>query len=305
MKCAESSQLTRPRDSGLVTDLTLDLVQTLNKIPGVQGVNVVVRPGVERGAISTWEQRQAVQLPQTLRALYATTDGISLTWNYSTAGKVLPLGNLEFHPLCRLNRLGSGRGSGDPLAPSATDLALAQEPPSSGQDRSSVGARAAAGAAATTAAKRNQVAQHPPSFSTSRMFEVDSCQGNGRVVLVSPGRGDQVLDGSLWLLDLSLRPHLIAVDVASYWRVMLVHLGMPQWHFLVAGIGLTPWAKQWYSVVAPHLLEGCKPRPPQPDLVNQLDWSAFKPKKINKKLNKDQNKDQKDKKKKEEIEQGK
>ncbi|KAF2369065.1 hypothetical protein FHG87_000163 [Trinorchestia longiramus] len=220
-------------------------------------------------------------------------------------GKVIPLGNLELHPLCRLNRLGSGRGSGDTLAPSATDLALAQEPSSTGADRGGVGTRMTTVTSNSTSAKRIQAAQHPPTFSASRMFEIDSCQGNGRVVLVSPGRGEQVLEGSLWFLDLSLRPHLIAMDIVSYWRVMLVHLGMPQWHFLVAGIGLTPWAKQWYAVVAPHLLEGHKTRATQLDFVNCLDWTAFKPKKIGKKLNKEASKDAKERRKKEEGESGK
>ncbi|KAF2369066.1 hypothetical protein FHG87_000164 [Trinorchestia longiramus] len=89
MKAFETNSASGARRSrdNFVTDLTLDLVETLNNIPGVQGVSVVVRPGVERGAISTWEQRQGVQLPQALRALYTASDGFMLTWNYSTAGE--------------------------------------------------------------------------------------------------------------------------------------------------------------------------------------------------------------------------
>ena len=84
-------------------------------------------------------------------------------------GKVLPLGNLEIHPLSRLTRVGGGRGSGDPLCPSAADLALAQDggstpPPTEGGVR--------------------KQPPHPPSLSTTRMFELDSCQGNGKGVVV-------------------------------------------------------------------------------------------------------------------------
>lgn len=58
-----------------------------------------------------------------------------------------------------------------------------------------------------------------------------------------PGRGEAFPEGSYWFVDLSLRPHVLAVDTHTYWRLMLAHLGMPQWQALVAGQGLTPWAR--------------------------------------------------------------
>ena len=83
-------------------------------------------------------------------------------------GKVLPLGNLEIHPLSQLSRLGSGRGSGDPLCPSASDLAQAQE---------------TGGTSPPTEGGRKQP-PHPPSLCTTRMFELDSCQGNGIYIYI-------------------------------------------------------------------------------------------------------------------------
>lgn len=65
----------------------------------------------------------------------------------------------------------------------------------------------------------------------------------GRVVVAYPGRGEAFPEGSYWFVDLSLRPHVLAVDTHTYWRLMLAHLGMPQWQALVAGQGLTPWAR--------------------------------------------------------------
>ncbi|XP_063602311.1 tubulin polyglutamylase complex subunit 2-like [Penaeus indicus] len=267
----------REKDCNFITDLTLGLVETLRTVGGVQDVCVVVRGGVDRAAVVAWEQRHNVVLPATLRALYTATDGFKLTWNYATAGKVLPLGNMEIHPLGRVNRLGTGRGSGDPLAPSITDLALAEDANSSSPP---IDAGRSAGARSS----------HAPSFHSSKMFEVDFCQGYGRVVVAYPGRGESFSEGSFWFVDLSLRPHFLAQDTNTYWRLMLAHLGMPQWQPLVAGLGLTPWARQWYEVVAGYLLEG--PRTPRlsqgPELVNKLDWSVFKTKKSHKaKLTKD------------------
>ena len=57
-----------------------------DSLPGVQGVAVGGRGGAERGAVGAWEQRQGVTMPAPLKALYAATDGLSLSWNYATAG---------------------------------------------------------------------------------------------------------------------------------------------------------------------------------------------------------------------------
>ncbi|XP_071529003.1 tubulin polyglutamylase complex subunit 2 isoform X2 [Panulirus ornatus] len=189
-----------------------------------------------------------------------------------TLRKVLPLGNMELHPLGRVNRLGSGRGSGDPLAPSITDLSLAgEEEPRDQPEPLRPGVSRATSPA-------------PPTFHSSKMFEVDSCQGYGRVVVAYPGRGEAFSEGSFWFIDPSLRPHLLATDTHTYWRLMMAHLGMPQWQALVAGLGLTPWARQWYEVVAGHLLEGSRSArlSQSQELVNKLDWSVFKNKKTHK-----------------------
>ncbi|XP_045110386.1 tubulin polyglutamylase complex subunit 2-like isoform X2 [Portunus trituberculatus] len=277
----------KERDTNFITDLTLGLVETLQGVAGVQDVSVASRGGVERAVVLAWEQRHNVVMPGALRSLYMATDGFKLTWNYSTAGKVLPLGNMEVHPLGRVNRLGTGRGSGDPLAPSITDLALAEDPPLSMGPNPLPRPGPKLSSAST--------APSPPTFHTSKMFEIDSCQGFGRVVVAFPGRGENFPEGSYWFVDLSLRPHLLAADTHTYWRLMLAHLGMPQWQALVAGQGLTPWAR-WYEVVAAYLLEGA--RPPRPahqaqDHVNRLDWSVFKTKKTHHKTksSKDTSKD--------------
>ena len=80
----------------------------------------------------------------------------------------MPLGNLEVHPLSRLARLGSGRGSGDPLAPAITDLAMADDPALNEIRTAAIGS------------KKGSATVTPPSFHASKMFEIDSCQGYGK-----------------------------------------------------------------------------------------------------------------------------
>lgn len=104
------------------------------------------------------------------------------------------------------------------------------------------------------------------------MFELDNCSGNGRVCLVFPPKPDPIpvepmdtdsvgktsnsssddviyLDGlvpptpQVWYLDRAFEWHFLAPNFTTYFRMMLVHLGLPQWQALFTNFGPTPWAK--------------------------------------------------------------
>ena len=107
------------------------------------------------------------------------------------------------------------------------------------------------------------------------MFELDGCSGNGRVCLVFPLKPDPpplddsgvikidlspatpqvissltLLNNSLinenfqvWYLDRAYDWHFLAPNFTTYFRMMLVHLGLPQWQALFTPFGPTPWAK--------------------------------------------------------------
>ena len=47
----------------------------------------------------------------------------------------------------------------------------------------------------------------------------------------------------VWYLDRAYDWHYLAPNFTAYFRMMLVHLGLPQWHLLLTPIGPTPWAK--------------------------------------------------------------
>jgi hypothetical protein len=50
-------------------------------------------------------------------------------------------------------------------------------------------------------------------------------------------------DPKIWLLDRSFEWHFLADDFTQYFRMMLVHQGLPQWQFKFTPMGLTPWAE--------------------------------------------------------------
>ena len=47
----------------------------------------------------------------------------------------------------------------------------------------------------------------------------------------------------IWFLDRGLRWHYIADSFMAYYRLMIMHLGLPQWQYAFTDIGLSQQAK--------------------------------------------------------------
>ena len=89
------------------------------------------------------------------------------------------------------------------------------------------------------------------------MFELYAMEGSGRVCLVFPPKPDPPpMDGTggiqldltptmpqVWFLDRGYEWHYLAPNFTTYFRMMLYHLGLPQWQLLFTPMGPTPWAK--------------------------------------------------------------
>lgn len=81
----------------------------------------------------------------------------------------------------------------------------------------------------------------------TKFFELDACQNAGKVCLVYTERQKEELfkleESSIWFLDRSYCWHFLAESFSKYFRMMLVHLGLPQWQFLFTSMGPTPWVE--------------------------------------------------------------
>lgn len=89
-----------------------------------------------------------------------------------------------------------------------------------------------------------------------KMFELDSVEGCGRACLVFPPKPDPLPNDSgsihldltptmpqVWFLDRAYEWHYLAPNFTTYFRMMLYHLGLPQWQLLFTPMGPTPWSK--------------------------------------------------------------
>ncbi|KAJ8304531.1 hypothetical protein KUTeg_018114 [Tegillarca granosa] len=97
-----------------------------------------------------------------------------------------------------------------------------------------------------------------PTFdSRCKIFELDPCDGYGKVCMVykenKTGGNDPKVE--IWFLDRALRWHFLTESFMAYYRLMFMHLGLPQWQYALTDIGVSQQAKQWFNMFAPTRLE--------------------------------------------------
>lgn len=159
---------------------------------------------------------------------------------------------------------------------------------------------------------------------TSNNFELDNCNGYGKVCLVYKNRKSDCIESvreqnikeqttEIWFLDRSLQWHYLADSFQNYYRLLIAHLGLPQWQTLFTEDGLPPFLYQWYYMLAPgrilihdsswqklqfltmfenhtHITNKSKNQPPKPPpaALNKIDFTKLFDDKYQK--NKSQNK---------------
>ncbi|XP_051164020.1 tubulin polyglutamylase complex subunit 2 isoform X2 [Leptopilina boulardi] len=196
----------------------LGVMKILENSPCVKNVEIDMRSPCDRVALSTWEQRHCCNLPEEMRNFYASVDGFLLTWSLDISGEEFPVGKMEVGDLASLKRF--------------------------------VGTKEQQ----TTAESSRRDGLQLPSFSPRcKLFEIGQC-GESKIILVYQITSDQCEPG-IWLYhETKCQWHFITNNFINYFRMMLVHLGLPLWQYCVVGLSLPTWVEQVFFLVGPHLL---------------------------------------------------
>ncbi|KAJ7999703.1 hypothetical protein DPEC_G00197160 [Dallia pectoralis] len=246
--------------NGVAERLTLGITRMLESMPGVMDVRVVEREPVEKRCLLSWEQRYACVLPEDLRDFYLSTDGFTLTWSAKLENDFVPLGCMVLNSVSNLRPLCQSMSVFSlPNAPSLADLDWDED-------------------------QAEESGPAEPHFdSRSRIFELDPCSGNGKVCLVfkNCSKGVVAQQCEVWFLDRSLFWHFLTPTFTAYYRLMITHLGLPEWQYAFTPYGPSPQAKQWASLYQPltfHDDPGVADPASEPP-INKLDPSkAFRSK---------------------------
>ncbi|XP_058027928.1 tubulin polyglutamylase complex subunit 2 isoform X1 [Ahaetulla prasina] len=209
--------------------LTLGVTRLLETSPGVTEVMFVEKEPAERHAIVSWEQKNACVLPEDLKNFYLMTDGFRMTWNVKFDDNPVSLGCMTINSISKLNRLSVSPAYTLPSAPTLADLEDSDEE------------------------EGNKEQPKRPHLDTRcAIFELDSCAGSGKVCLVYKNTKPVVSpESEIWFLDRALYWHFLTKSFTAYYRLMITHLGLPQWQYIFTGYGLSPQAKQWFNMYKP------------------------------------------------------
>ncbi|XP_069043546.1 tubulin polyglutamylase complex subunit 2 isoform X1 [Lepisosteus oculatus] len=237
-----------------VERLTLGITRVLESFPGVTDVRFVERGPAERHTLQTWEQRNSCVLPEDLKDFYLTMDGFQLSWSSKLDSEPVPLGSMVINSVLKLQPLCQSSVYSLPSSPTLADLDYEDD----GQGN----------------AVHNECQPAKPHFdSRSRVFELDPCNGSGRVCLVytnaKPGAVAEQCE--VWFLDRALYWHFLAASFTAYYRLMITHLGLPEWQYRFTPYGPSPQAKQWACLYRPLISHGNPLTDQGEPLLNKLD----------------------------------
>ncbi|VTJ81150.1 Hypothetical predicted protein [Marmota monax] len=86
-------------------------------------------------------------------------------------------------------------------------------------------------------------------------------------------------DTEIWFLDRALYWHFLTDTFTAYYRLLITHLGLPQWQYAFTSYGISPQAKQWFSMYKPITYNTDLLTEETDSFVNKLDPSkVFKSK---------------------------
>ncbi|XP_059175968.1 tubulin polyglutamylase complex subunit 2-like [Physella acuta] len=205
---------------------TLNIINYLEKRNGICQINHDVRPPAERSVVLMWEQKNSLLLPEDLKNFFLTNNGFHLTWSVKIESLTIPVGNMSICSIGQMVPVHINSIEGTPSQPSLWDLEW---------DDDTTGKRV-------------------PSFTKNKIFQLDSCEGYGKACLVYT-TSEHDFKTEYWFLDRSLKWHYLCHSFQAYYRLMLMHLGLPHWHLAFTDVGLPPTAKQWFNLYAPVRLE--------------------------------------------------
>ncbi|KAL2099576.1 hypothetical protein ACEWY4_003970 [Coilia grayii] len=211
--------------------LTLGVTRVLESLPGVIDVRFAEREPAEKRCLLSWEQKNVCILPEDLRDFYLTTDGFTLTWNSKLENEYVSVGCMVINSIVKLRHLGQSTVFSLPNTPTIADL------DSDGETEDTENGR-----------------EKPHFDSRSRIFELDPCAGNGKVCLVYNNctEGEVAQQCDVWFLDRSLYWHYLTPSFTAYYRLMITHLGLPEWQYSFTPYGPSPQAKVTSQSCACH-----------------------------------------------------
>lgn len=201
--------------------ISLNVIGFLENHIGISDVDFVERSGVAEMSITKWEEENApFQLPDDYKAFLQISDGLSLTWRITKGDMSIPLGNMHLNKLRDIKKIKGEKFSFSRIGQADDDDSSEEE-------------------------------KEDPADQDIHAFDIDSDVKNGRLALLYRGNNQKP---QVWFQDLSCHWFYIANTFTDYFRLMIMHLGIPNWQYAFTKAGLDPQTLHWFRFLIPERL---------------------------------------------------
>jgi len=217
-------------------EISLNVVKYLEEQSGVTGIQFVEKSPATTKDLAVWEKENyPFVLPTDLKNFYMMTDGLLLRWYMKLKDELLPLGCMNINGIASLKKYHIDRfkffDTSDNDSESSEDDD--NEPENTGHSR-------------------HPALQRPKKKAADPvLFNIDNTCQDGVVALLFRSRTTKP---EVWFQDLACQWHFLAGSFTDYFRLLVMHVGLPHWQYSFTDVGLPPTSKEWFRFVAPERL---------------------------------------------------
>ena len=191
------------------------VISFLENHAGVTNIEFFERQGVVEALIHSWEEENSPYLlPDDLKSFLQISDGLLLTWNIRMNDQISSLGKMHLNRLKDLKKVRQRK---------FRLRKLGDDPVSSDEEE----------------------------FQDIATFDLDNEVKDGRLGLVY---NNTFTKPQVYFQDLSSDWFFIANSFTDYFRLMVMHLGLPHWQYAFTEVGLDTTSQQWFRFLLPERL---------------------------------------------------
>lgn len=226
---AKNTNSTKKKVRQIFDDISFSVLDYIEKHAGVTDVKFFERVGSTDAQITEFEKKYyPCKLPSDYKAFLKISDGMLLRWHMKYNDEVIPLGCMHLSPLSGVCKVDANNFNiqGAMARDTVEFLSMATS--------------------ADLTTNKNPLLNEPIAL------DIDSLCADGRTVLMYY---KNYHTPEVWFQDLSCEWSFIASTFTDYFRLLVLHLGLPHWQYAYTAIGLSPTTKQWLHFLAPDRLK--------------------------------------------------
>ena len=228
-------------------DISLSVASFLEDHPQVSGIKFTDRPAAKEADVVAWEKRNSpFKLPKDFKSFLLISDGLLLRWNIQHVDEEIALGCLQVNRLKDVKRIVPSTVPDDDDEEEAEadgegeqqQREQGKEPGRRGRDADKP--RALAMFDLDLSCKWGKVVSRVACFAANLSRYV--CPPHAHFPPHAPPpqafyycRGTR--DPQIWFQDMACEWFFVADSFTDYFRLMIMHLGLPSWHYTFTDIG--------------------------------------------------------------------